>query len=285
MKDHEAALFADNFVFLEAPRWHNDRLWVSDVFDCKLYTIDSDGSRSLVCDIPGRPCGIGFLPDDTTVVVSCAQRKLLRVTGKTVSVYADLADVAAGDLNDLVVDEQGRVYVGNFGYDLFGGAPKTLTNLHVVEPNGEIRVAASGLEFPNGAVIKDDGHTLVVAETWSGRLTAFDRAESGHLSNAHVYADLGERQPDGICVDAAGGIWVGCFNTGEFVRVLEGGAITDRVKFNGHAVACALGGKNGKTLFCCVFSGTQEEALAKKPCGAVYTAEVDVPGPTFAAQR
>ena len=285
MNDHEPALLADNFVFLEAPRWHNGRLWVSDVFDCKLYTIESDGARSFVCDIPGRPCGIGFLPDGTAVVVSCAQRKLLKVEGNTASVYADLNDVVTGDLNDLVVDDQGRVYVGNFGYDLFGGAPKALTDLHVVEPNGEIRVAASGLEFPNGAVIKDGGRTLVVAETWCGRLTAFDRTDSGHLSNPRVYADLAGRQPDGICLDAEGGIWAGCFNTGEFVRVLEGGAITDRVKFDGHAVACALGGKDGTTLYCCVFSGTQEEALAKKPCGAVYTVEVDVPGPAFPAPR
>jgi sugar lactone lactonase YvrE len=279
MKDHSATLLADGFVFLEAPRWHNNQLWVSDVFDKKLHVVQLDGSRDFVCDVPGRACGIGFLPDDTPIVVSCAEKKLLKVSGNTASVYADLSEIATGDLNDLVTDEEGRIYVGNFGYDLFGGAQAELTDIHVVEPNGSIRVAASGLEFPNGSIIKDSGCTFVVAETWSCRLTAFDRGPDGALTNPRLYADLGERQPDGICVDAEGGIWVGCYNTGEFVRVLDGGEITDIVKFDGNAVACALGGEQGNTLFCCVYLGTDDELKARQLRSAIYTVEVDVPGP------
>jgi sugar lactone lactonase YvrE len=279
MKDQSATLLADGFVFLEAPRWHNNQLWVSDVFDKKLYIVQMDGSRKFVCDVPGRACGIGFLPDNTPIVVSCAEKKLLKVSGETASVYADLSEIATGDLNDLVADEQGRIYVGNFGYDLFGGAPAKTTDIHVVEPNGSIRVAASGLEFPNGSVIKDSGRTFVVAETWSCRLTAFDRSPDGTLSNPRLYADLGARQPDGICVDVDGGIWVGCYNTGEFVRVLEGGEVTDIVKFDGNAVACALGGQQGNTLFCCVYLGTDDELKARQPRSAIYAIEVDVSGP------
>lgn len=274
MKEHQATLVADGFVFLEAPRWFDNRLWVSDVFDSKLYIVAEDGTRSVVCEVPGRPAGIGFLSDMTPIVVSCAQRKLMRVSNGALSVYADLSDIATGDLNDLVVDEAGRVYVGNFGYDLFGGAPIQLTDMHAVEPDGSIRVAAEGLEFPNGAVIKDGGRTLVVAETWCGKLTAYDRANDGTLSNRRVFADLKGRQPDGICADKHGAIWAGCYNTGEFVRVLEGGEITDRIRFEGNAVSCTLGDRDGKTLYCCVYLGTDEQLQARQPRSAIFKTEL-----------
>ena len=274
MKEHQATLVAEGFVFLEAPRWRDNRLWVSDVFASKLYTVLEDGTRNVVCDVPGRPAGIGFLPDNTPIVVSCAEKKLMRVSEGTLSVYADLTQVAAGDLNDLVIDEVGRVYVGNFGYDLFGGAPKKLTEMHVVHPDGSVRVAATDLEFPNGAVIMDDGRTLVVAETWCGKLTAYDRDQNGELSNRRLFADLGHRQPDGICMDGQGAIWVGCYNTGEFIRVLEGGEITDRVKFKGNAVSCAIGGGNESTLYCCVYLGTDEQLQARQPRSAIYKTDL-----------
>ncbi|MFL9942357.1 SMP-30/gluconolactonase/LRE family protein [Paraburkholderia graminis] len=273
MKEHQATLVAGGFVFLEAPRWHDNRLWVSDVFDFKLYTVTEDGTRTVICNVPGRPAGIGLLPDDTALVVSCADRKLMKVANGAVSVYADLAGIAAGDLNDVVVDDVGRVYVGNFGYDLFGGAAIERTDMHVIEPDGTVRVAATGLEFPNGAVIKDDGRTLVVAETWCGKLTAFDRAENGALSNRRLFAALGNRQPDGICADKHGAIWAGCYNTGEFVRVLEGGEITDRVQFEGNAVSCTIGGSTGSTLYCCVYLGTDEQLQARERRSAIYRAE------------
>ncbi|CAB3739974.1 SMP-30/gluconolactonase/LRE family protein [Paraburkholderia rhynchosiae] len=274
MKEHQATLVADGFVFLEAPRWYDNRLWVSDVFDFKLYTVTEDGTRSVVCNVPGRPAGIGFLPDKTPIVVSCADKKLMKVSEGVLSIYADLSDVATGDLNDLVVDDMGRVYVGNFGYDLFGGAPIKATEMHVVEPDASIRVAAAGLEFPNGAVIKDDGRTLVVAETWSGKLTAYDRAVDGELSHRRLFADLGGRQPDGICVDKHGAIWAGCYNTGEFVRVIEGGEVTDCIKFEGNAVSCAIGGRSGTTLYCCVYLGTDEQLRARQRRSAIYKAEI-----------
>ena len=281
-KEHRPTLWADDFVFLEAPRWRQDRLWVSDVFDKKLYTIQPDGSRTVLRELPHRPCGIGFLPDGTAVVVSMRDRKILRIVDDGFEVYADLSGLATGDLNDLVVDEQGRIYVGNFGYDFHGGAPKAATDMHVVELDGSTRVAASGLEFPNGAVIINGGRTLVVAETWACRLTAFDRASNGELSNGRLYADLGHREPDGICADTAGGIWVACFNTGEFVRVLDGGEVTDRAVCGRHAIACQLGGMDGRTLFCSAYTGTVEDIEAGKRLAALFTVEVETPGIAFA---
>lgn len=281
-RQHHPALWADDFVFLEAPRWHQERLWVSDVFDRKLYTIDVDGRRTVLHELPHRPCGIGFLPDGAHVVISMRDRKLMKMADGALALHADLSTLAAGDLNDMTTDDQGRIYVGNFGYDYHGGAPKASTDLHVVEPDGAVRVAASGLEFPNGMVIINDGRTLVVAETWACRLTAFDRADDGALSNRRVFADLGHREPDGLCADRDNAIWVACFNTGEFLRVFDGGVVTDRATAGSHAVACQLGGADGRTLFCSAYGGTEKDIEAGKRLGALFTVEVDTPGIQFA---
>ena len=280
-KEHRPTLWVDDFLFLEAPKWQRDRLWVSDVFDKKLYTIDADGRRTARHDVPGRPAGIGFMPDGRTVVVSMRDRTLMTTSHAGLTLLADLSGIAAGDLNDLVIDELGRIYIGNFGYDFHGGAPKQLTDLHVIEPDGTIRVAASGLEFPNGAVLIDNGRTLVVAETWACRLTAFDRAADGTLSNARLFANLGQREPDGLCADAANGVWAACFNTGEFVRVMDGGEITDAFRCGEHAISCDLGGSDGKTLFCSAYAGSFADMDAGKRLGALFTLRVETPGISF----
>ncbi|KAE8242936.1 hypothetical protein A4X03_0g7918 [Tilletia caries] len=212
-------------------------------------------------------------------------RKILKITEDGLEEYADLHGFATGDANDLVVDTDGRIYVGNIGYDLFGGEDPAPADLLLVETDRSVRVAAKGLDMPNGVVIKDGGRALVIAETWSNRLTLFDRSiDDGRLSNPRVYADLGERAPDGICLDQQGGIWVSCFNTGEFIRVIEGGQITDRVTCPGkRAVACQLGGADGRTLFCCTFAGEIDEIYNRKRAGAIEVVRVEVPGSDFVA--
>ena len=279
MTDHRPSLFAEDFVFLEAPRWHDGRLWVSDVFGHAVYALDSQGGRRKICHVPQRPSGLGFLPDGTPIVVSSKDRKLMRIDGDALVEYADLSSLASGDVNDFAIDRQGRIYVGNFGYDYDAGEPRKPTSLHRVDPDGSIRVAVIGVEFPNGSVIVDDGRTLLVAETWAGRLTAFDIDAQGRLGRRRVFAELGERQPDGICADAASGIWVGCFNTGEFVRVLDGGTVTDVIAFEGRGVACTLGGRDGRQLFCTVYRGSVEELVGGKRNAAVFAVDVDVGRP------
>ncbi len=282
MKNHQTKLLVDGFVFLEGPRWHEGCLWLSDMWDYVVYRLTTDGRWDVVSKVPQRPSGLGFLKDGTPIVVSMGDRKLMKIVASGLVEYADLSAIARGDVNDLVVDPEGRIYVGNFGYDLFGGGEAAFANLAMVDVDGSIRVVAEDLDFPNGVVIKDGGETLVVAETWSNRLTAFKRSSDGSLSNRRVYADMGERSPDGICIDREGGIWVSCFNTGEFVRVLDGGKITDRVFCEGkRAVACQLGGDDGRTLFCCTFAGELEDIHNRKRAGAVETLRVDVPGVGF----
>jgi sugar lactone lactonase YvrE len=181
--------------------------------------------------------------------------------------------------NDMVVDRLGRAYIGNFGYDIMAGADYEPANLVLVLPTGEARVVAEDLAFPNGAVILDGGETLVVAESVGGRLTAFDIVTDGSLSGRRVYADLGDQTPDGICLDQEGGIWVSSFEHDVYLRVLEGGEVTDRVPVPGRrAVACQLGGADGRTLFCLTCEVTWEEICAGGARARVETARVAVPG-------
>lgn len=277
MREHTPQVLIDGLVFPEGPRWHNGELWFSDMWDFKVWRMSSDGALHSVADVPNRPSGLGFLPDGRPLVVSMVDRQLLSISPDGTKLYADLSELATGDANDLLIDAQGRAYVGNFGYDLFGGAEAALADLLVVEPDGSARVAASDLVFPNGMVLLDGSDTLVVAETWANRLTAFDRNPDGTLSNRRVFAQLDDRTPDGMAIDEADGIWVACFASGEVVRVLDGGAITDRVSFPGkRAVACCLGGPDGRTLYCTTYAGEVEDIHTGKRAGAIESVRVEI---------
>ena len=280
MRELKAELFADDFIFLEAPRWHDGKLWVSDVFDHKLFSLTPDGKRHLICEVPNRPSGQGFLPDGTHIVVSATDCKLLAIEDGRLRQYADLSGHATGFVNDFAIDRHGRMYVGNFGYDYDGGEAPKPASLHRVDHDGSVHEVAKGVDFPNGSVIINDGRTLIVAETWNGKLIAFDLSEAGTLSNRRIFADLGDRQPDGICADQENAIWVGSFNTGEFLRVRDGGEITDRIAFDGRAVSCVIGGADNRQLFCTVYSGTIPELVAKKRNGGIFSVKVEVSGLT-----
>ena len=272
-------LLADGFMFLEAPKWRDGTLWVSDVFAHEIHALSENGRRMRRIAVPNRPSGLGFLSDGTLIVASAKDRKLLRLDGERLSDYADLSRHAAGWVNDFAVDPHDRIFVGDFGYDFAGGEPPKPTHIHRVDPSGRISSVAGGVEFPNGSAVIDGGRTLIVAETWACRITAFDVDPEGELSNRRVFANLGHRQPDGLCADAEGALWVGIYNTGEFVRVEAGGGITDVIKFDGSGISCTLGGQSGGTLFLTTFLGTEADMSAGKRSSAVYAVEVDVPGP------
>jgi sugar lactone lactonase YvrE len=276
MEQIKPYLFADGFMFLEAPKWHDGRLWVSDVFDHKVFALSATGERENFVEIPNRPSGLGFLSDGSLIIASAKDSRLLRFDGAELREYADLSNHAAGWLNDFAIDARDRIYVGNFGYDFVAGEARRTTSLHRVDPDGTITTVAEQLDFPNGSVVINKGRTLIVAETWEARLTAFDLSESGELSNRRLYANLGKRQPDGICADAEGAIWAGIYNTGEFVRVLDGGKITHYVQFDGSGISCTLGGPEGHTLFLTAYIGTDEDMAAGKRNSAIFTVDVNV---------
>ena len=268
----------DGLAFAEAPRWHGGKLWFSDMYTHSVHCLEPDGTLTTVAEVPGRPSGLGWLPDGRLLVVSMAERKLLRLDPEGLVVHADLSQPASFDCNDMVVDSHGRAYVGNLGFDVFGGATMQPADLVMVTPDGHARPVAEGLLFPNGAVITPDGKTLIIAETYGYRLTAFDVAADGSLSGRRSWAELGQVMPDGICLDAAGAVWAGSPLTSEFLRLREGGEITDRIACTQPAIACALGGADGHTLYMISGPTTRpEEALAAR-AGRIESVRVPIPG-------
>jgi sugar lactone lactonase YvrE len=280
MKELQAKLVADDFIFLEAPKWHQGKIWTSDVNDGIVYTVTLDGKREKVCDVPGKPAGLGFMPDGRLIIASLLDLKLLEWNGSELSLYRDLSDLP-GPPNDFAIDDQGRIYLGNFGYNHFAGEAPRPTALVRIDPDKAITPIAGGVEFPNGAVILN-GKTLVVNETWVGRITAFDLAKDGTLSNRRLWADMTGKGPDGMCADAEGAIWVGCYHTGEIVRVLDGGEITDRVKFDGCGISCTIGGPDNHTLFMTAFVGAESGVAQNMRHSGLFAASVAVGAPVNA---
>src|SRR5258708_6880849 len=169
--------------FPEGLRWRRGKLWFSDFYRHAVQTVDLDGRTETVAIVPQRPSGLGFTPDGQLLVVSMLDHRLLRIDGTEQHVVADLSAFAGGPCNDMVVDRQGRAYVGNFGYDKNNGEAPRLACITRTEPDGRTCVAADALSFPNGTIISSDGRTLIVAETFAHRLTRFAIDPQGGLSD------------------------------------------------------------------------------------------------------
>jgi len=218
----EFTTLATGLSFTECPRWRDGRLYLSDMYTHRVLAISMDGATELIARVP-QPSGLGFLPDGRLLIVSMRERKILRRDADgSLSTYADLYSLAPWHLNDMLVDRDGRAWVGNFGFDLMGAAPTSTTVLIRVETDGSAKVVAQDLGFPNGMVLTPDGRTLIVAETWMNRLTAFT-VHQGTLSERRVWAAFGppptsrnatealrqaDAAADGICLDAEGAVWV-----------------------------------------------------------------------------
>lgn len=268
MLETSVTTVVDGCAFLEAPRWHEDRIWFSDFYTHRVSSALEDGSDlRLEAEVPGQPSGLGWLPDGRLLVVSMRDRRLLRreADGRLVP-HADLSGYVDWPLNDMVLDAQGRAYVGNFGFDLMSGAALETASLHRVDPDGSVVPVAGDMWFPNGSVITKD-NVLLVNETFGNRMTAFDVTADGELVNRRVWAEFAplpndraleqvlaqtKVASDGCCLDAEGAVWVADATGGRLLRVLEGGTITDEVRPGMNVYACALGGSDGKTLFACL---------------------------------
>jgi len=268
----------DGILFPEGPRWHEGKLWFSDMHAHRVMTVDLAGRAEVVVEVPNQPSGLGWLPDGRLLVVSMTDRRLLRLDPGGLTVVADLSALASFYCNDMVVDEQGRAYVGNFGFDLHAEAPFRPAELVLVPPDGPPRIVADDLAFPNGCVITPDGRTLVVGESGGARLTAFTVAADGSLGERRVWALLESAVPDGICLDAEGAIWVASPVGNEVLRVQEGGAVLDRVRVSTIPFACMLGGPDRRTLFVATAETHQPERVKLKPSGRIEIATVRVPG-------
>jgi sugar lactone lactonase YvrE len=291
-------VLVDGYSYLESPRWHDGRLWVSDFYTGRVLAISLDGTVETIVTVPEQPSGLGWLPDGTLLIVSMLDHRLLRLEDGRLFEHADLSAFAHGNSNDLVVDAEGRAYVGDYGFDLDAFAPMRATGLVRVDPDGSASVAATDLLFPNGAVITPDGATLIISETAGARLTAYDIDADGSLRGRRVWASFGDPPqtddtaaefgkyaldtstvaPDGLALDAEGAVWVADALHNRAVRVREGGEILDEVDGGEFGLyACALGGPDGRTLFLCAAPTFLRDKATVSHRARILTHRADVP--------
>jgi sugar lactone lactonase YvrE len=270
----------DGLAFGEGPRWRDGRLFFSDMHAHEVVAVTPDGVRETIVESPTAVSGLGWLPDGRMLIVSMDDNRLMRQEADgRLAVHADLSPVSAINPNDMVVDAKGRAYVGNFGFPLYPRGETRPAKLARVDPDGSLHEAADELIFPNGTVITPDGRTLVVGETFASRMTAFDIAADGTLSNRRIWAILPETAvPDGCCLDAEGAIWVASPTTNDVIRLHEGGRVSERIDVGRGAYACMLGADDRKTLFVLVSDESDPVTTRANRTAGIVAVEVEVAG-------
>ena len=267
-------------VFPESPRWHDGRLWLADWGAEEVIAVNMEGKSEVVAEVASFPFSIDWLPDGRLLAVSARERRLLRQeTDGSFVAHSELGTLSRWPWNEIVVDGRGNIYLNNIGFDFPGGdfAPGTIA---LVAPDGTARQVADGVAFPNGMAITADNSTLIIAESYGKRLTAFDIASDGTLSNRRVWAELGDGVPDGICIDAEGAVWYADVPNQNCVRVREGGEVLETVRLDRGCFACMLGGPLGRTLFIVAnhWGGTAAAALSERArAGQVVAVEAPAP--------
>ncbi len=280
------------FAFTEAPRWHEDALWFSDFYARRV--VRWDGTQfETVCEVPGQPSGLGFAPTGELMVVSMMDRRLLRLRDGELELVADLVDYCPGVANDMWVDARGRAYVGNDGpLDPLGS-----TVLLRVDPDGSVVAAADDLVVPNGIVISPDGKLLLAAESFAGRVSAWDVRDDGSLANRRTWANFGSPRiarsvpearkrllmiPDGITLDAKGRLWIADAAGSGVWCIEEGGKVVDHVETGDYtAYSAVLGGGDGKSLFITAGPDLDDIHRDGREQAAILEARVDVPAAGF----
>ncbi|WGS17183.1 MULTISPECIES: SMP-30/gluconolactonase/LRE family protein [unclassified Bradyrhizobium] len=269
----------DGGRYFEGPRWHNGRLWFVDCMARTLLSISPSGERQEHAAVTDdTPCGLGVLPNGDVVVLTMFRKRLLRFAGGKLSLYADLSQLAAGTIDDMVVNGQGRAYVGDLGFDLPPPDGRgAVGRIVLVMPDGSARVVADGLQFPNGIAVSSDHRRLVVAEMDGACLADYDIAPDGSLQLRRRLGRVNE--PDGICLDRDGSVWVASFTEDAFVRIDRDGVERERIAVPGRrALACALGGAERRTLFCLSAATSYEDLRKGKSASRIDVVEVETPG-------
>jgi sugar lactone lactonase YvrE len=268
-------------VFGEQPRWHENRLWFSDWGTREIIAVDLDGNSEVILQAPSFPCCVDWLPDGRLLMVSGSEGLLLRRESDcTLVTHADLNKVSShAPGNELVVYGRGNAYINGGGFNLMAGEPFAPGIVAMLTSDGSARQVANDLAFPNGMIVTPDNSTLIVAESYAKRLTAFDVAADGSLSNRRVWANLGDGVPDGICMDADGTIWYADVPNKNCVRVREGGEVLEIIKLDRGCFACALGGVDRRTLFIMAQEWNGPANMFKGPrTGQVLMTEAPAPG-------
>ncbi len=262
---------AKGFCFGEGPRWFEGLLWFSDMLGEAVHTSTLGGALTTL-PLPGHsPAGLGFRPDGSLLIASTEHRQVLRYDGESVVTIADLTELVPDGLGDMVVDDAGRAYIGSQARE--GGVIVRL------DPDDSVTVVAEDLDFPNGMVITADRKALIVAESTGRRLTSFTVGDDGALSDRRVFADGLDGPPDGIALDAEGGVWTSMTLAHQFERIVEGGEVTDRIDMGDRvAIACALGGPERRTLFLLSSTDAYPQRLVGTRLSQLDAVLVDTPG-------
>lgn len=260
----------------ESPRWHEGRLWLCDWVAGQVLAVDLDGHSEVIVGVSAFPFCIDWLPDGRLLVVTGDGRVLRHEPDGTLAVHADLTGLATHPWNEILVDGRGHIYLNNIGFNFPASefAPGTIA---MIGPDGSAQPVADGLAFPNGMAVTPDGATLIVAESYAGRLTAFDIGADGALSNRRVWAEVPGSAPDGICLDAEGAVWFGEVPNRRCVRVREGGEVLQSIELDRGCFACALGGPDGRTLFM-IANEWGPQGVSGAGTGQVLTVEAPAPG-------
>ncbi|MBB6399632.1 sugar lactone lactonase YvrE [Actinomadura coerulea] len=274
----EVRTLVDGRGLVESPRWHGDRLYFSDWTAGEVVAVGQDGASEVVARVESLPLCTAWLPDGRMVIVSSPDGRLLR--REPDGSLATHADLGRPGWNDVVADGRGNVYVNRPGFDPMAGEEFAPGAVALVRPDGSVREAAGGIDFPNGMAVTPGDSTLIVADSYGGRLEAFDIGADGELSGRRTWADLGDGVPDGICVDAENAVWYADVPNRRCVRVAEGGAVLRVVDLDRGGFACVLGGPGGTTLFVTAaeWRGMTEPEPVAPGSGRVFAVEVDVPG-------
>src|SRR5438093_9732179 len=272
-------------AFGESPRWHDDRLWFCDWGAQELIAVDLQGRSEVIARVPSFPFCIDWLRDGRWLVGSAAERRLLRrEPDGSMVMHTDLSRLSRHPWNDIVVDGRGNAYVGDIGFDFPGGefAPGLLA---LVTPDGSARQVADGVAFPNGIVVTPDNSTLILAESYANRLTAFDIAADGTLSNRRLWADLDRGVPDGICIDAENAVWYADVPNMRCVRAREGGEALQKIDLDRGCFACMVGDADPRTLSRVAREWRGPRCMGcAGPTGRVSTSKVSTPGPSLPAK-
>jgi sugar lactone lactonase YvrE len=264
----------------ESPRWHEGRLWFSNWGTQEIVAVDLEGNTEVMVRVPTTlPFCIDWLPDGRMLVVSGPEARLLRLEPDgTLLTHADLSGLASG-FNEIVVDSDGNAYVNGGSFDFATGAGANSGVVALVHPDGTALQVADDIVFGNGMAITEDGSTLIVAESWARRLSAFEIAADGELSNRRVWAELGDAPPDGICMDAEGAVWFADVPNKRCVRVREGGEVLQTVELDRGCFACMLGGPDGRSLFMLAAEWAGAESMDPSArTGQLLVAQAPAPG-------
>jgi sugar lactone lactonase YvrE len=278
MTAYHATTILDGLAFPEAPRWHAGRLWFTDQHARAVLAMDPAGECEVIAQTEDLPGGLGWLPEGGVLVVFMTKRRVMQLTSEGLVEYADLSIQTSFHCNDMVVDAAGRAYVGNFGFDLHGGEEVEPAEIVRIDQDRTVEVFAQDVVFPNGSVITPLGDTLLVAETFANRVSAFGLDARGGVASRRLWADLGEHTPDGICMDAEEALWVASPGTKALFRVKPGGTILDRCTTRGTPYACMLGGEHRRTLFICTSETDDPQEAAKCRSGRIEQVRVAVAG-------